>query len=161
MKHALSILAMVLLFGSGTPVDAEQGDGGGLTAQDYIEIQQLYARYAHTMDLGDAKGYADTFTSDGVFVVGDRITTGRAELTTLAEGFYSSDGTARHWNSQVLITPTADGATGSCYLLLVNTGVQPVGISISGIYQDKVVKTAAGWRFRERVFDMEMPTSSQ
>jgi hypothetical protein len=61
----------------------------------------------------------------------------------------------------VLITSTADGATGSCYLLLVNTGVQPVGISISGIYQDKVVKTAAGWRFRERVFDMEMPTSSQ
>ena len=120
-------------------------------------IQQLYARYAHTLDLGDAEGWADTFTPDGVFANSK----GRAELITFAEGFYGRGGDARHWNSQVLITPTAEGADGSCYLLLVNTGAQPVSITVSAIYQDKIVKIAAGWRFQERVATVEMPAGSQ
>ncbi len=40
---------------------------GGLSAQDYFEIQQLYARYNNAIDSGDAEGWAATFTSDGVF----------------------------------------------------------------------------------------------
>lgn len=65
----------------------------------------------------------------------------------------------RHWNSQVLITPTAEGADGSCYLLLVDTGVQPIGITVLGIYTDKIVKTANGWRFQNRIAKIEMPSS--
>ena len=30
----------------------------GLTADDYVEIQQLYARYNNAIDSGDAEGYA-------------------------------------------------------------------------------------------------------
>src|SRR5207244_2064064 len=41
-----------------------------LTAQDYLDIQQLVARYAHAMDSGADNGfaYADLFTLDGEFV---------------------------------------------------------------------------------------------
>ena len=46
---------------------AEQDGAGTLTSQDHDEIRQLYARYAHTIDTGDAEGWADTFTVDGVF----------------------------------------------------------------------------------------------
>jgi hypothetical protein len=41
--------------------------GRKLTADDYIEIQQLYAQYNIAIDSGHAEGYAATFTPDGVF----------------------------------------------------------------------------------------------
>ena len=130
-----------------------------LTADDYIEIQQLYAKYAHTLDLGDADGWANTFTADGVF--GE--SKGHDQLKAFAEGFMGSfEGAARHWNTQLVITPTAEGAHGSCYLLLVDPRTQPYTIMAAGLYQDTVVKTSAGWRFKERVFTPDpQPTSDQ
>lgn len=155
MKYAAVMCAVVMSLMSVAAVASAQG--GKLTADDHVEIQQLYAQYAHTLDLGDAEGWADTFTPDGVF--GN--SKGRDELITFAQGFYDRGGSARHWNSQVLITPTAEGADGSCYLLLVDTSSQPVGITVSGIYTDKIVKTANGWRFKERVATIERPSGSQ
>lgn len=147
MQRAVSIVAVAA--GLLSIASAGAAQSGALTAQDYVEIHQLYAQYAQTLDLGDAEGWADTFTPDGVF--GE--SAGHAELKTFAEGFFSNfDGAARHWNSQVIITPTADGADGGCYLLLVDTRTQPVGITVAGIYADKLVKTPSGWRFQERVF---------
>ena len=130
---------------------------GSLTADDYIEIQQLYAKYAHTLDLGDAEGWANTFTSDGVF--GE--SRGFDQLKAFAEGFMQGfEGQARHWNTQLIITPTAEGAHGTCYLLLVDSRTQPYTIMAAGLYQDTVVKTSAGWRFQERVFTPDpQPTS--
>ena len=130
---------------------------GSLTADDYIEIQQLYGKYAQALDLGDAEGWANTFTPDGVF--GESM--GYDQLKAFAEGFMENfDGAARHWNSGLVITPTTDGADGACYLLLVDTRSQPPGITVAGIYADKVVKTSAGWRFKERVFTLDAPAGS-
>ena len=39
----------------------------GLSTQDYIDIEQLYATYNHAIDSGDAQGWAGTFTPDGTF----------------------------------------------------------------------------------------------
>ncbi len=39
---------------------------GGLSAQDYCEIQNLYAHYNLASDAGDAEAYASCFTEDGV-----------------------------------------------------------------------------------------------
>ena len=155
MKYAAVMCAIVV--GLMSVASGASAQSGKLTADDYLEIQQLYAQYAHTLDLGDAEGWADTFTPDGVF--GN--SKGRAELVKFAEGFYNRGGSARHWNSQVLITPTAEGADGSCYLLLVDTSSQPASITVSGIYQDKIVKTPNGWRFKTRVATIERPAGSQ
>ena len=38
-----------------------------LSAQDYIDIEQLYATYNHAIDSGDADAWAATFTPDGSF----------------------------------------------------------------------------------------------
>ena len=69
-------------------VQAQQRNGGGatLTPQDYIEIQQLVARYPYALDGGLGKGavYADLFTPDGVFINQDgRHDGGRAALERL------------------------------------------------------------------------------
>src|SRR5579863_2527505 len=44
-----------------------------LTAQDYIDIQQLVARYGYAIDKCTNSGYdyADLYTPDGVFSVAD------------------------------------------------------------------------------------------
>ena len=150
MQRILRVsVAALCLLSAAAAADAQGGGGDAFTAQDYVEIQQLYAKYAQTLDLGDAEGWADTFTADGVF--GE--TVGHAALKTFAEGFFGNfDGAARHWNSQLIVTPTAEGADGGCYLLLVDTRTQPAGLTVAGIYADKLVKTPAGWRFQERVF---------
>ena len=152
MKYAVVACAIVVGL-----LSVASAQGGKLTADDYLEIQQLYVKYAHTIDLGDAEGWADTFTPDGVFANAQ----GRDELIEFAAGIYSRGGTTRHWNSQVLITPTAEGADGSCYLLMVDTNTQPPNITVSGIYRDKIVKTANGWRFKSRDATIELPSGNQ
>ena len=154
MKRTIisAVIAGVLAVASSSAAQS-----GSLSADDYIEIQQLYAKYAHTLDLGDAQGWADTFAPDGVFGESQ----GHDQLKAFAEGFMASfEGAARHWNTQVVITPTAEGAHGSCYLLLVDPRTQPYTIMAAGIYQDTVVKTSAGWRFQERVFNPDPQTGS-
>ncbi|MCE2542020.1 MAG: nuclear transport factor 2 family protein [Acidobacteria bacterium] len=149
MKRAI-ISAIVI--GILSVASTGSAQSGSFSADDYIEIQQLYAKYAHTLDLGDAEGWANTFTPDGVFGESQ----GHDQLKAFAEGFMGSfEGQARHWNTQLVITPTADGADGSCYLLLVDSRTQPYTIMAAGLYQDTVVKTSAGWRFQERVFTQD------
>ena len=162
MKRAASLCTFVLFLGFAAAPAQAQGSGT-LTADDYIEIQQLYAKYAHTIDLGDPEGWADTFTPDGVFgdPSSDGATRGRESLVAFVERVSAGrTGSSRHWNSQVLITPTDTGADGSCYLLLFNTSAEPVSVRIAGIYQDKLVKTAAGWRFSNRVANSDGPAGS-
>ena len=148
-----------------------------LTAQDYIEIQQLAARYAYAIDKCTNSGYdyADLYTSDGVFSIADENGVpgtpkfeGRDRLAEAAGGgkggcidpktvpdrYSMSHIVANH-----VITPTAEGATGKSYLLVVGfgdptareTGRQPVRAYAWGGYDDVYVKTAEGWRFKSRV----------
>ena len=118
-----------------------------LSTQDYIDIEQLYARYNHAIDSGDAEAYAGTFTLDGVF----NNNTGREALLNFVRGYAAKGGsTRRHWNTNLLITPTADGANGTVYLFLLDTTAKPPGIVTSLKYQDVLVKTPAGWRFKTR-----------
>ena len=126
-----------------------------LTAQDYIDIQQLYARYAQALDTGQGERFAATFTPDGEFTSGRPA--GRAtEVRTPLKGTdalkqMASTGGGRHFTANLVITPTAGGASGSCYLLLFNARSVPATITETAIYQDTLVKTSAGWRFSKRV----------
>ena len=57
----------------------------GISAQDYVEIQNLYAYYNLCSDAGDAEGYASCFTANGVLRI-DSATMrieGRADLLAL------------------------------------------------------------------------------
>ena len=120
---------------------------GGLSAEDHAEIVQLYATYNLALDGGDAQGWADTFVEDGVFANN----TGRAALVAFAEGFTEQQaGHARHWNTNIHLTKTADGAAGTCYLMLMNAGARPHSVIVTGTYHDTLVKTSDGWRFTSR-----------
>jgi hypothetical protein len=57
----------LLVFGRATWSYAQQGRNSSLTAQDHIDIQQLYAAYNNAFDGGNAEAYAPLFTPDGTF----------------------------------------------------------------------------------------------
>ena len=63
---------------------AGAGSGQRLTAEDYIEIQQLVSRYSYALDQNpdDGQSYANLFTPDAVFR--QPRTEGRLNLATMA-----------------------------------------------------------------------------
>ena len=144
-RKVLALLGIVLV--SGATLAYAQKAGAALTAQDFVEIQQLYAKYNWTLDAGDAEGYASTFTPDGVF----NNNVGHDAIVKFAETFHGGMGArVRHWNTNLMILPTPEGAHGQVYLVLVDFSTKPATIATSASYSDDLVKTAQGWRFKKR-----------
>jgi len=140
------MLAALLSVALGAEPSA-QSAGGTLTAQDFVEIQQLYAKYNWALDSGDAEAYASTFTPDGVF----NNNVGHDAIVKFANTFHAGLGAhVHHWNTNLMILPTADGASGQVYLVLVDFATKPATIATSATYSDELVKTAQGWRFKKR-----------
>ena len=118
---------------------------GKLTTQDYIDIEQNYAKYYHTIDAGDPEGWADTFTDDGNF----NGTIGRAAL--MESRRRAGPSKTRHVVTNLVITPTAEGANGSLYVFIVDPQEVPVTINSYSRYDDTLVKTSKGWRFKTKM----------
>ncbi len=139
MKRSLAVLALFAV----SAVAQKK-----LSADDYMEIQQLYAKYNTAIDSGDAEGYAGTFTPDGVFnnFKGHDALVGFIK----AWGERMNGATRRHWNNNLVITATPDGAKGTVYLFLMDVSAKPPAIQSVAKYEDELVKTADGWRFKHR-----------
>ena len=145
-RKTLAVLGLAVFCGT-TWLHAQKGGGKALTAQDLVEIQQLYAKYNWTLDSGDAEGYASTFTPDGVF----NNNVGRDAIVKFANGFHTGIGShVRHWNTNLMILPTPEGASGQVYLVLVDFATKPPSILTSASYSDELTKTVQGWRFKKR-----------
>jgi peptidoglycan hydrolase-like protein with peptidoglycan-binding domain len=148
-----------------------------LTAQDYIDIQQLNARYAYAIDKCTNSGYdyADLYTPDGVFSVTDENGVPGVARFQGRDRLAEADGGGKkgcvdpktvpdrysmaHTVANLVITPTPEGATGKSYLLVVGFGDPtakaaaraPVTAYAWGRYEDVYAKTPNGWRFKSRV----------
>jgi hypothetical protein len=145
-KHVWALVAVAIL-GSGAWMDAQKAGAKALTAQDLVEIQQLYAKYNWALDSGDSEGYASTFTPDGVF----NTNVGHDAIVKFADTFHAGLGShVRHWNTNLMILPSPEGASGQVYLVLVDFANKPATIVTSASYSDELVKTAQGWRFKKR-----------
>jgi hypothetical protein len=155
-----ALSAALVVAGSGLRVTAQSpGARAPLSTQDYIDIQQLYARYALLIDSGDAEGWANTFTPEGVFNNSSR---GRDALVQFVHTWREKQNGAnlRHWYTNLVITPTAEGAHGAIYMMLLDISKRPPAPTASYLYDDALVKTAAGWRFKTRVLHSETPPAS-
>ena len=137
-----------------------------LTPQDYLDIQQLVARYPYTLDggLDHGKALADLFADDGEFhQQTGRVWRGRKELLTIADKEVETPNVLGHFGMNLVIVPAPHGAVGKQYLLTI----APLGEAKDGRqawsvtpyhYEDVYVKTAAGWRFKSRTVVERAPT---
>jgi len=57
----------------------------------------------------------------------------------------------RHIYTNHIITATQEGATGTVDMLMIGLGGDPNKIEYDGYYEDTYVRTALGWRFKQRV----------
>jgi hypothetical protein len=144
-----------------------------LTALDYIEIQHLVSKYALYIDTCSNNGYdyADLFAPDGFFAPeqGGKIGTkfqGREQLAAVSGG--GSRGCknvgwivqgVKHIYVNHIITPAADGATGTVDMLMIGLNNDPFRIRHEGYYEDSYVKTAQGWKFRSRIHHVPPPSA--
>jgi hypothetical protein len=159
-RHLLSVGATMLAAAVPTLASAAEVAAGPTPArvsvEDYIAIQQLYADYCQALDRGEGERFAATWTVDGEFTGGrgpgrandDRTPRkGKEALTTMGQ----TSGT-RHFNANLVITPTGPNtAKASVYLLLYTARTNPPTFVETAIYDDTLVKTAQGWKFKKRV----------
>lgn len=126
-----------------------------LMPKDYVEIGQLYAAYNIAVDGGDAEGFANTFTPDGAFNSFSGHDALVAFIGTWRGKMNGAD--RRHWNTSLRFEGTPEGARGSAYVMLLDVSTQPVSIASVGVYNDTLVKTKDGWRFKQRNYRKDAP----
>jgi SnoaL-like protein len=163
LTAALGIAGVAILSLAVLPAQQTRSSEGGprLSDRDRIEIQQLVRKYAWALDGGDNYGYAyaDLFTPDGIFVgmnqgPNGRSYQGRDELAALARPGVHGPTLQRHFIMNHVITPTADGAVGRAYVVMLDVGVvgTPNAVNHGGHYDDVYEKTSVGWRFKKRTY---------
>lgn len=132
---------------------------------DERACERLIVRYTHLVDFGDAPAIADLFAPDGVWRSDDGVTMqGRAEIRA---GFERRQGVtrrqSRHVCTNIAVEVDGDEATGLCYLVnfrhdsATGQAETPAPADVPkfvGEYHDRFVRTADGWRFADRRFDV-------
>jgi hypothetical protein len=154
LVHRMTITVGIILLLTGGAA-AQSGKPIKLTPKDYFEIYQLYAAYSNALDIGDGAGRVGTFTPDGTFswVASKHQPESMDVLKKRTDAYeHKPHPVAGHLLTNIHITPTPEGADGSCYALLGGGKPDAQGhyIADPAFYQDKLVKTAAGWRFKSR-----------
>ena len=126
-----------------------------LSADDRLDIMDLIARYAYTLDQGDLDGYVNNFAPDGVLFENHRGREAIREYVAMlmqqgrAGPLPNGDVAYRHFVGSPVIDGAGDHATVHSYLLWVNMGSAPP-VSAAAEYTDQVVKLDGRWYFASR-----------
>lgn len=118
---------------------------------DLEDIRQLVARYNFAFDERDVAAYLDCWVEDGFVERRNSKPScrGHAQLAALVRDF-PVDG--RHVSTDLVIDLNGDEAIMRHYLLYLDMG-PPCEVSMFGVWNDKVVRTPGGWKYKERIFD--------
>ena len=129
-------------------------------ARDELELRRLVEAYGVAVDDGDPGALAELFVSDGVLLVYEagsdelRFAYRDARFEPLTEDLSRAYVRTFHLVANAVITIEGDTATGTVYCLAshlrdVGRGAQVGTMPVR--YRDRYIRTAAGWRFAERV----------
>lgn len=141
-------------------VSAQGARGAALTGQDHAEIEQLMARYYQALDFEDRDLFESIWTEDAVYRIASRgaPVEGREAIVGRTVERWAArppEHERRHWQNNLVVTPTPDGATARIYWISFEVSYSPPKPALSGHYDDVLVRTPAGWRFKERVLTID------
>ena len=124
-----------------------------LETHDIVAIQQLTARYGHLVDAREFKRLGEIFTADGVFDV-TAYQAGRHEgLAALIAFFEGAAHPPAHHATNLYVFE--EGTTVRAWSKYAVPGEG--GKMFGGDYRDTLMRTASGWRIRERVVTARWP----
>jgi len=147
-----------------------------IAAPDYVELLELYSRSTRLIGEGDAEGWADLFTAEGVFALpaieqfGAEAMEVRGRdallgyIDEVIQGAFDREmGLApgakkRYHVSNVSLEAVREGVVeGTAYFLLtVLEAGQPPRVFGSGVYRDRWVKTPGGWKIELRTLTPDL-----
>jgi hypothetical protein len=163
-RRTLLVLGLVGVLVGGGWVYAQQRNttrAAFINAQDYADIQTLYARYNQGSDFSDTAMWMSIWADDAVFKPGGNQTfTGTKELAEFraARNAAAVKGPQRrHSNASLVLTPTPGGATGRAYFVLMDTSAKPPAVMSAGYYDDTFVKSDRGWVIKSRTLHFDPP----
>jgi|TARA_B100001971_G_C18165275_1_gene523803 hypothetical protein len=149
----VAVAVVVCVAGAGWVSAEQHGGDSQLTGQDYEQIKELYSRYNQGSDFRNADLFLSAFAEDAVMTRGGRDIVGMAALRAERVERYAGqtgDVGRRHHNGSFIITPTADGAKGRAYYILLDVTTRPPTMTASGYYEDVFTRTSDGWRIKHR-----------
>ncbi|MCB1730233.1 MAG: nuclear transport factor 2 family protein [Halieaceae bacterium] len=124
-----------------------------LDLEDRLDLHELAARYGDNIDDRDWQALDRIFTEDAIFEVVDLV---RMEGLAEIKRYMHEEGRhpLAHLITNIHVAQDADGVRLRC------RGVFPISAPgggpghrvFHGSYYDRVVKTSAGWRIKERTF---------
>ena len=109
---------------------------------DEKEIRDLLAAYALALDVGDFEGCLKLFTDDGEFLV-----YGKALSGAQIHEMFTRAPRGLHLCGAALVELRGDTATARTQVLFVNASTHELR---PALYDDELVKSFGGWRFRRR-----------
>jgi hypothetical protein len=127
------------------------------TSNDRLEIHELMARYAWSLDTGDEESFVACFCSDGELVWDVFATEGRwrgaAALRRFIGYFRQRPESAgrQHHVSNLIVTPTAAAAQARCYVAVaLRREPGPHLLHVMGYYEDELAREDGHWRIARR-----------
>jgi hypothetical protein len=163
----ISGVVLIVIAAVGAGLYAQQKNAGPrkLSAEDWIEIRQLYSRYPIYIDRITDNGdeFANLWIEDGVWDTSPTAPPrrGRKEIAAAAvkvsqTNYQGGNSLRRHYSSiNVLIDPSPEGAVGTSYFSMMKSSAkegQASEVEFNGVYNDVFVKTKDGWKFKSRVW---------
>jgi hypothetical protein len=124
-----------------------------LETHDIVAIQQLTARYGHLVDAREWGRLGEIFTSDGVFDV-SAYRAGRHEgLAAVIAFFEGATHPPAHHATNLYVYEEGTSVRAASKYVVPSEG----GKLFGGDYLDTLMRTANGWRIRERVVTASWP----
>ena len=131
-----------------------------LSADDRLNLLDLYSRINFAYDAGDGEAFADCFTDDARYerplVAGGLCTSGRAEMVELIRSKVAKSTEPKyHLSLNISLQPgeDADSARGHCYHVVITQGEPgaPPRFHATGTCEDTFVRSPQGWRVERRL----------
>ncbi len=130
--------------------------------EDREQIWQLMLEYRRQLDRRDFAAYSRLFTDDGEWAGNLGIARGPAEIEQLLirtlESWTGEASSHLHLVDNAEIHVDGDTATAeSTWVYITREGFGRPVLSLIGRYQDVIVRTGGGWRFKRRVAYCDFP----
>jgi uncharacterized protein (TIGR02246 family) len=118
-----------------------------------LEIRDLTARFTDAVNRRAPKELADLFTEDGEWhVPGVPVAAGREAIRALLDSLLKNFEHLIQLTHNGQVDVAGDKAAATWYITETASDGADNVFDFTGVYTDNLVKTAAGWRFKQRSF---------